>query len=97
MAEGPQKTVLMADDDAEDCWLASEAFAASGAIAAFMCVLDGIELMDADGVGEVGNPVCGDMMAFYIKGEGDRPIDVKYKTFGCVAAISVSSMVSEMA
>jgi nitrogen fixation NifU-like protein len=55
------------------------------------------EIIDADGVGEVGNPVCGDMMAFYIKVEGDRLIDVKYKTFGCVAAISVSSMVSEMA
>ena len=46
MAEGPQKTVLMADDDAEDCWLATEAFAESGANAAFFCVLDGIELMD---------------------------------------------------
>jgi len=37
MAEGPQKTVLMADDDAEDCWLATEAFAESGANAAFRC------------------------------------------------------------
>ena len=46
MAEGPQKTVLMADDDAEDCWLATEAFAESGAKAAFSCVLDGIELMN---------------------------------------------------
>jgi CheY-like chemotaxis protein len=46
VAEGPQKTVLMADDDAEDCWLATEAFAESGANAAFFCVLDGIELMD---------------------------------------------------
>ena len=46
MAEGPQKTVLMADDDAEDCWLASQAFAESGANAAFSCVLDGIELLD---------------------------------------------------
>ena len=46
MAEGLQKTVLMADDDAEDCWLATEAFAESGAKAAFSCVLDGIELMN---------------------------------------------------
>lgn len=55
------------------------------------------EIKDADGVGEVGNPVCGDMMAFYIKVAGERLVDVKFKTFGCVAAISVSSMVSEMA
>lgn len=55
------------------------------------------EIKDADGVGEVGNPVCGDMMAFYIKVADKRLVDVKFKTFGCVAAISVSSMVSEMA
>jgi nitrogen fixation protein NifU and related proteins len=55
------------------------------------------EIADADGVGEVGNPVCGDMMTFYIKVADDRIADVKFKTFGCVAAISVSSMVSEMA
>lgn len=52
---------------------------------------------NADGIGEVGNPVCGDMMTFYIKVEGDKLTDVKFKTFGCVAAIAVSSMVSEMA
>jgi nitrogen fixation NifU-like protein len=52
---------------------------------------------DADGVGEVGNPVCGDMMTFYIKVKDDRLADVKFQTFGCVAAIAVSSMVSEMA
>jgi len=52
---------------------------------------------DADGVGEVGNPVCGDMMTFYIKVEDERLADVKFQTFGCVAAIAVSSMVSEMA
>ncbi len=46
MAAGPQKTVLMADEDAEDCWLATEAFAESGSKAAFSSVLDGIELMD---------------------------------------------------
>jgi len=55
------------------------------------------EIENADGVGEVGNPVCGDMMSFYIKVADDRIVDVKFKTFGCVAAISVSSMVSEMA
>ena len=55
------------------------------------------EIKDADGIGEVGNPVCGDMMAFYIKVADERLVDVKFKTFGCVAAISVSSMVSEMA
>lgn len=55
------------------------------------------EIKDADGVGEVGNPVCGDMMTFYIKVENNKLIDIKYKTFGCVAAIAVSSMISEMA
>jgi nitrogen fixation NifU-like protein len=52
---------------------------------------------DADGVGQVGNPVCGDMMTFYIKVRDDRLADVKFQTFGCGAAIAVSSMVSEMA
>jgi len=55
------------------------------------------EIADADGVGEMGNPVCGDMMTFYIKVEGDHLKDVKFKTFGCGAAIAVSSMTSEMA
>ena len=52
---------------------------------------------DADGVGEVGNPVCGDMMTFYIKVKDNTLEDVKFQTFGCVAAIAVSSIVSEMA
>ncbi len=52
---------------------------------------------DADGVGQVGNPVCGDMMTFYIKVKDGRLADVKFQTFGCGAAIAVSSMVSEMA
>ena len=51
---------------------------------------------DADGIGEVGNPVCGDMMTFYIKVKDDKVDDIKYQTFGCVAAIAVSSKVSEM-
>jgi nitrogen fixation NifU-like protein len=55
------------------------------------------EIKDADGVGEVGNPVCGDMMTFYIKVKDDRLEDVKFQTFGCGAAIAVSSIVSEMA
>ena len=55
------------------------------------------EIGDADGVGSVGNPVCGDMMTFNIKVDGDRLTDVKFKTFGCGAAIACSSMVSEMA
>ncbi len=55
------------------------------------------EIENADGVGEVGNPICGDMMTFYIKVKGNRLEDVKFKTFGCGAAIAVSSMVSEMA
>jgi len=55
------------------------------------------EIPDADGIGEEGNPVCGDMMTFYIKVKDDRLEDVKFKTFGCGAAIAVSSMVSEMA
>ncbi|HHT78376.1 MAG TPA: Fe-S cluster assembly scaffold protein NifU [Actinobacteria bacterium] len=52
---------------------------------------------NADGVGEVGSPVCGDMMTFYIKVKDNKIDDVKFKTFGCGAAIAVSSMVSEMA
>ena len=55
------------------------------------------DLQEADGIGEVGNPVCGDMMTFYIKVQNNKISDVRFKTFGCVAAISVSSMVSEMA
>lgn len=54
-------------------------------------------MKDADGVGKVGNPVCGDMMTFYIKVKDNRISDVKFQTFGCGAAIAVSSMVSEMA
>lgn len=54
-------------------------------------------LKDADGMGKVGNPVCGDVMAFYINVKDNRIEDVKFQTFGCGAAIAVSSMVSEMA
>jgi nitrogen fixation NifU-like protein len=55
------------------------------------------EIENPDGVGEVGNPVCGDMMTFYVKIDNGILTDVKFKTFGCGAAIAVSSMVSEMA
>jgi len=55
------------------------------------------EIENPDGVGEVGNPICGDMMTFYIRVMDGRLQDVKFKTFGCGAAIAVSSMVSEMA
>ena len=54
-------------------------------------------LENPDGVGEVGNPVCGDLMSFYIKVKRDRIVDIKFQTFGCVAAIAVSDIVSEMA
>jgi len=54
-------------------------------------------IKDADGVGQVGNPVCGDMMTFYIKVKDNRLADIKFQTFGCGAAIAVSSIVSEMA
>jgi nitrogen fixation NifU-like protein len=52
---------------------------------------------DADGTGQVGNPVCGDMMTFTIKVKDNKLEDVKFQTFGCGAAIAVSSIVSEMA
>ena len=55
------------------------------------------EIPDADGVGTVGNPVCGDMMTIYIKVKDDRIEDIKFKTFGCGAAIATSSMTTEMA
>ena len=55
------------------------------------------EIKDADGVGTVGNPVCGDLMTIYIKVKDDRLEDIKFKTFGCAAAIATSSMITEMA
>jgi len=51
---------------------------------------------NADGVGEVGNPVCGDIMKIYLKIENDVIVDVKFETFGCGSAIASSSMASEM-
>ncbi|MCX5804571.1 MAG: Fe-S cluster assembly scaffold protein NifU [Proteobacteria bacterium] len=54
------------------------------------------EIEDADGVGEVGNPACGDVMKLYLKIEGDKIVDAKFKTFGCGAAIASSSMTTEL-
>jgi nitrogen fixation NifU-like protein len=55
------------------------------------------EIPEADGVGTVGNPVCGDLMTIYIKVKDDRLVDLKFKTFGCGAAIATSSMITELA
>lgn len=55
------------------------------------------EIPDADGVGTVGNPVCGDMMTIYIKVKDNKLEDVKFKTFGCGAAVATSSMITELA
>jgi nitrogen fixation NifU-like protein len=55
------------------------------------------EIPDADGVGTVGNPVCGDLMTIYIKVKDNRLEDIKFKTFGCGAAIATSSMITELA
>ena len=54
------------------------------------------EIKDADGVGNVGNPICGDIMRLYIKVKDGRIVDAKFKTFGCGAAIATSSMVTEI-
>jgi nitrogen fixation NifU-like protein len=54
------------------------------------------EIADADGVGQVGNPTCGDIMKIYLKVKDGVIEDVKFKTFGCGAAIATSSMVTEM-
>ncbi|UCE16875.1 MAG: Fe-S cluster assembly scaffold protein NifU [Candidatus Bathyarchaeota archaeon] len=55
------------------------------------------EIPDADGVGTVGNPVCGDLMSVYIKVKDNKLAEVKFKTFGCGAAIATSSMITELA
>lgn len=55
------------------------------------------EITNADGVGTVGNPVCGDLMTIYIKVNDNRIEDIKFKTFGCGAAIATSSMITELA
>ena len=55
------------------------------------------EIKDADGVGTVGNPTCGDLMTMYIKVKDNKIENVKFKTFGCGAAIATSSMTTELA
>ena len=54
------------------------------------------EIENADGIGEVGNPKCGDIMKMYLKIEDGIIVDVKFKTFGCGSAIASSSMATEM-
>ena len=54
------------------------------------------ELPDANGIGEIGNAKCGDIMKMYIRGEDGRIADVKFKTFGCGSAIATSSIATEM-
>lgn len=54
------------------------------------------EIEEPDGIGHVGNPICGDVMELYIKVEDDIIVDAKFKTFGCGAAIATSSMVTEL-
>jgi len=54
------------------------------------------DMEDADGVGIEGNPTCGDAMKIYIRVRDGKIVDAKFKTFGCGAAIAVSSMVTEM-
>jgi len=54
------------------------------------------EIENADGVGQVGNPKCGDIMKMYLKIDNDVITDVKFKTFGCGAAVATSSMATEM-
>jgi nitrogen fixation NifU-like protein len=52
---------------------------------------------DADGIGKVGQPICGDVMAIYIKVKGNKIADIKFETFGCAAALATSSMITELA
>ncbi|MBN1390627.1 MAG: iron-sulfur cluster assembly scaffold protein [Candidatus Thermoplasmatota archaeon] len=54
------------------------------------------EMEDADAIGTVGNPVCGDMMELSIKVEGDKIEDIKFRTFGCASAIATTSMLTEL-
>jgi nitrogen fixation NifU-like protein len=54
------------------------------------------DMPDANGVGTVGNPVCGDVMKIYLKIEDNRIVDARFKTFGCGAAIATSSMVTDL-
>ncbi len=55
------------------------------------------EIPDADAIGEVGNPTCGDLMYIYLKIENDKIKDISFQTFGCGAAVATSSMITELA
>jgi len=55
------------------------------------------EIKNPDGVGKVGNPICGDIMEIYIKVKANRIDDIKFRTFGCAAAIATSSTITELA
>ena len=55
------------------------------------------EILDANGIGEVGNPVDGDKIKIYIRVQNNQLVDVKFRTFGCGAAIAASSMVTVLA
>ena len=54
------------------------------------------EIKDADGIGTVGNPTCGDVMTIYIKVKDDKIVDIKFKTYGCTAAIASTSIATEL-
>ncbi len=54
------------------------------------------KIEDADGIGKVGNPICGDVMWIYIKVEDNRIVDISFETFGCVAAIATSSVATDL-
>jgi len=55
------------------------------------------EIKNPDGIGKIGNPICGDIMWVYIKVDKNEKIkDIKFKTFGCAAAIAVSSMLTQL-
>ena len=54
------------------------------------------KIKDADGIGTVGNPVCGDVMTIYIKVKKDKIEDIKFKTYGCVAAVASTSIATEL-
>ena len=62
----------------------------------FNCPRNVGALEDANGIGQVGNPVCGDIMKIYLKIENDIITDVSFKTFGCGAAVATSSMATEL-
>ncbi len=55
------------------------------------------KIQNPDGVGKVGNPLCGDIMWVYIKVKDDKITDIKFRTFGCAAAIATSSMITQLA